>query len=168
LPTEKQKTELKVTDRRIFTAAGDLREDFRREVKSPESSATPDKPQPKKPVERPAEQVPGERRSEHKGAPAETGERRRTIAEKASDPDTPFSAFIEPLIAQAYMSLGMLRNPYEPEAKIDAGAARQMIEILSLLKEKTRGNLTREEDDFLSTHVADLKLAYVQRTKTLS
>jgi hypothetical protein len=36
-----------------------------------------------------------------------------------------------------------------------------------MLKEKTAGNLTPEEDDFLSTHLGDLKLAFVQRTKTI-
>ena len=65
------------------------------------------------------------------------------------------------------MSLGMLRNPYQPQAKVDPGAARQMIDILNLLQEKTAGNLTPEEEDFLTTHLGELKLAYVQRTKSI-
>ena len=89
------------------------------------------------------------------------------MADKATNPATAFTNFIEPLIAQAYMSLGMLRNPYQPQTKIDAGAARQMIEILSLLKEKTQGNLTADEEDFLDTHLGELKLAFVQRTKSI-
>ena len=89
------------------------------------------------------------------------------MKDKAANPQTPFTDFIEPLIAQAYMSLGMLRNPYQPQAKIDVGAARQMIEILTLLKEKTKGNLDPDEDDFLNTHLGELKLAFVQRTKTI-
>ena len=89
------------------------------------------------------------------------------MADKASNPGSPFTNFIEPLIAQAYMSLGMLRNPYQPQAKIDVAAARQMIEILTLLKEKTLGNLTPDEEDFLDTHLGELKLAFVQRTKTI-
>jgi hypothetical protein len=91
----------------------------------------------------------------------------RTIADKATNPETPFSNFIEPLIAQTYMSLGMLRNPYQPQAKVDPAAARQMIEILTILQEKTKGNLVQAEDDFLTTHLGELKLAYVQRTKHL-
>jgi hypothetical protein len=89
------------------------------------------------------------------------------MADKATNPESPFTNFIEPLIAQGYMSLGMLRNPYQPQAKIDVGAARQMIDILTLLKEKTAGNLTADEEDFLETHLGELKLAYVQRTKSL-
>ena len=72
------------------------------------------------------------------------------MADKATNPGTPFTNFIEPLIAQGYMSLGMLRNPYQPQSKIDTGAARQMIEILTLLKEKTQGNLDPDEDDVWS------------------
>ena len=89
------------------------------------------------------------------------------MADKATNPGSPFTNFIEPLIAQGYMSLGMLRNPYQPQSKIDVGAARQMIEILTLLKDKTKGNLTPDEDDFLDTHLGELKLAFVQRTKSI-
>ena len=89
------------------------------------------------------------------------------MADRAANPNSPFTNFIEPLIAQAYMSLGMLRNPYQPQAKIDVAAARQMIEILTLLKDKTKGNLDPDEEDFLETHLGELKLAFVQRTKTI-
>ena len=155
--------ELKVTDKRIFTPEGDLREEFRNEIKpvSDPMAARPAAPEPEKPPEKPVE-----RRTEKKGPPHE--ERRRTIADKAQNPGTAFTDFVEPLIAQAYMSLGMLRNPYQPKPQIDTGAARQMIEIITMLKEKTEGNLTADEDDFLSTHLGELKLAFVQRTKSLT
>jgi hypothetical protein len=166
----REKPEIKVTDKRIFTAEGDIREEFRDDIK-PSDPKTAKAPEPEaKPPEKPAEAAKppaSERRTQSKGAPPETGERRRTIADKATNPETPFTNFIEPLIAQGYMSLGMLRNPYQPETKIDVGAARQMIDILALLKEKTAGNLTADEDDFLDTHLGELKLAYVQRTKSL-
>ena len=149
--------ELKVTDKRIFTPEGDLREEFRDEIK-------PADPMAAKPAETPAEK-PAEKKAEKKEPPRE--ERRRTIADKAQNPGTAFTEFVEPLIAQAYMSLGMLRNPYQPKPQIDTGAARQMIEILTMLKEKTNGNLTVDEDDFLSTHLGELKLAFVQRTKSI-
>lgn len=153
--------ELKVTDKRIFTADGDLREEFRNEIKPADPmAARPPAPPAEKPPEKPAE-----RRQEAKEPPRE--ERRRSVADNAQNPATPFTEFIEPLIAQAYMSLGMLRNPYQPKAQIDPAAARQMIEILTMLKDKTAGNLTADEDDFLSTHLGDLKLAFVQRTKTI-
>lgn len=168
----REKPEIKVTDKRIFTAEGDIREEFREDIKpsDPMTAKASEAPAPepaKKPAEAPAAKPATERRTQTKGAPPETGERRRTMADKATNPETPFTNFIEPLIAQGYMSLGMLRNPYQPESKIDVGAARQMIEILTLLREKTSGNLTADEDDFIETHLGELKLAYVQRTKSL-
>ena len=165
MPKDKQAPkELKVTDKRIFTPEGDIREEFKQEINpiepqaakaaEPPAAAAPP-PEPERPVERRHEQRPV------------AEERRRTMADKAANPNTPFTNFIEPLIAQAYMSLGMLRNPYQPQSKLDPGAARQMIEILTLLKEKTQGNLDPDEDDFLDTHLGELKLAYVKRTKSI-
>jgi len=159
-----EKKELKVTDKRIFTAEGDIREEFRNEIRpSDPSIAPPPAPEPEpKPQPAPEPKAPPK-----KPAAAEPKER-RSVADKAgASPETPFANFIEPLIAQAYMSLGMLRNPYQPQAKLDPGAARQMIDILTLLQEKTAGNLTPEEEDFLTTHLGELKLAYVQRTKSI-
>ena len=163
MPQDKPKNEIKVTDKRIFTAEGEIREEFRNQITPSEPSITP------APAAENAEAPPPqkERRREQKEPPHETGDRRRTIADKAKNPDSAFTNFIEPLIAQAYMSLGMLRNPYQPQTKIDPSAARQMIDILTLLQEKTTGNLTPDEEDFLHTHLSELKLAYVQRTKSV-
>jgi hypothetical protein len=163
LPNDKQAPkELKVTDKRIFTPEGDIRDEFKKEIKPAEpQTASAAAPPPS------AEEPRTEERRQRQSAPPGGEERRRTLADKASNPSTPFTNFIEPLIAQAYMSLGMLRNPYQPQAKIDTTAARQMIEILTLLKEKTAGNLTPDEEDFLETHLGELKLAFVQRTKSI-
>ena len=165
MPKDKQPKELKVTDKRIFTADGDIREEFREDIHpaEPQMAAPAAPASPSAPDDAPPQQ---ERRQRQQDPPA--GEdRRKTLKDKAENPATPFTNFIEPLIAQAYMSLGMLRNPYQPQTKIDAGAARQMIEILTLLKEKTAGNLTPDEQDFLETHLGELKLAFVQRTKSI-
>lgn len=155
MPNEKQAPkELKVTDKRIFTPEGDIREEFKQEIKPAEPAADAPAPPPQPPAPP----------REEKAAPPNAS---RSIADKAMNPGSPFTNFVEPLIAQAYMSLGMLRNPYQPQAKIDVGAARQMIEILTLLKDKTKGNLTPDEEDFLETHLGELKLAFVQRTKSI-
>ena len=62
---------------------------------------------------------------------------------------------------------GLTAAPIKYTKKIDPSAARQMIEILTMLHEKTAGNLTPDEEDFLTTHLGELKLAFVQRTKSL-
>src|SRR5437762_3458201 len=160
-PKDQKPKELKVTDKRIFTPEGDIREEFRGEIK-------PSEPQLGKPAEAasPAERPAQERRETNAGPPP-GGERRKTVAEKAENPGTPFADFAQQLIAQAYMFLGMLRSPHAPKPAVDVAAAREMIEILTMLKEKTAGNLTAAEDDFLTTHLGELKLAFVQRTKTI-
>jgi hypothetical protein len=180
--SDKPRSEIKVTDKRIFTAEGEIREEFRQEIKPGDPFAakpaapTPEQPaQPAqtaqtagKPVAK-AEPRPAEGRQTANPEPPPGGERRnKSMADKALNPGTAFADFVEPLIAQAYMSLGMLRNPHEQKPQVDATAARQMIEILTMLKEKTAGNLTPDENDFLSTHLGELKLAFVQRTKSLS
>ena len=165
---DKPKSEIKVTDKRIFTAEGEIREEFKEEIKAADPFAA-------KPAETAAEtpsapkEAPQERRQAANPQPPPSGERRnKSIADKAQNPGTQFADFVEPLIAQAYMSLGMLRDPYGQKPKVEVAAARQMIEILTMLKEKTAGNLTPDEDDFLSTHLGELKLAFVQRTKSLT
>lgn len=167
MPNDKQAPkELKVTDKRIFTAEGEIRDEFKTEIRpaSPEASspapAPETNPRPQAAATAPPQQAEPERRQP---------EQPRAAGEKGVNPGTPFTNFIEQLILQAYMSLGMLRNPYQPEpqSRVDAAAARQMIDILTLLKEKTAGNLTPEEAAFLQDHLADLKLAFVQRTKSI-
>jgi len=168
LPNEKQAPkELKVTDKRIFTAEGEIREEFKQEIKPAEPTAHAAAPAPEPQAAPREEKAAPPPRAEERRPREEPQNSTRTIADKAMNPGSPFTNFVEPLIAQAYMSLGMLRNPYQPQAKIDVGAARQMIEILTLLKDKTKGNLTPDEEDFLDTHLGELKLAFVQRTKSI-
>jgi hypothetical protein len=165
---ERPKSEIKVTDKRIFTAEGEIREEFKQEVTPVDPAAKPVSaaaPEPAKPAPEAAKAAPPSARA---AEPPAADRRNKSVADKALNPGTPFADFVEPLIAQAYMSLGMLRNPYDPKPKLDAAAARQMIEMLTMLKEKTNGNLTADEDDFLSTHLGELKLAFVQRTKSIT
>ena len=161
-----QKEQIKVTDKRIFTPEGEIREEFRKDIKPVEPSFAAPPPPPPAQEKAPPKPSQEERRSRADGPPP-GGERRRTLADKAQNPGTAFTDFVEPLIAQAYMSLGMLRNPYQAKPTVDVPAARQMIEILTMLKEKTAGNLSPEEEDFLTTHLGELKLAFVQRTKSI-
>ena len=169
MPKDKspQKEQIKVTDKRIFTPEGEIREEFRKDIRpaDPSFARQADEP-PQRPAEKPVAK-PEQQAPKPDPGPPPGGERRRTLADKAQNPGTSFSDFVEPLIAQAYMSLGLLRNPYSAKPAIDVGAARQMIEILTMLKDKTAGNLNPEEEDFLSTHLGELKLAFVQRTKTI-
>lgn len=163
-----QKEQIKVTDKRIFTPEGEIREEFRKDIRPADPAFT--KPEPARTEEKPAPPPRAaqqeDRRARNEGPPP-SGERRHTVADKAQNPGTPFTNFLESLIVQAYMSLGMLRNPYQAKPMLDVDAARQMIEILTMLKDKTAGNLSDAEEDFLTAHLGELKLAFVQRTKTI-
>ena len=163
MPTNETKArELKVTDKRIFTPEGDIREEFREDIRPADPAAAA---RPHATKEAPAAPAPaGSNTKPSQPPPAEST---RTLADKAQNPGTAFADFVEQLIAQGYMALGMLKNPYQQKPSVDAPAARQMIEILGVLKEKTAGNLTEQEEDFLNTHLGELKLAFVQRTKSL-
>jgi hypothetical protein len=162
------KEQIRVTDKRIFTPEGEIRDEYKEDVHPVEPQFTPAPAPDPMPEPKPAPPEAAAPEPQQQ-PPAETPrERRKRLADRAANPGTPFTNFIEPLIAQAYMSLGMLRNPYAPQPpEIDPKAARQMIDILNLLEAKTKGNLTEDEDDFLATHVGELKLAYVQRTKSI-
>lgn len=168
MPNEKPAPkELKVTDKRIFTPEGDIRQEFQNEIRpvEPEAAQLNDaQAEPPSEPPRPAEAAAPPKSPE---SPKPREERRRSLAEKATSPGTPFANFIQSLVAQAYMFLGMLRDPRQPQPIFDAEAAHETIDILSLLKEKTAGNLTPEEQDFFEAHLGDLKLAYVQRTKNI-
>ncbi len=169
---KKAPKELKVTDKRIFTADGEIKDEFKHEVhaaESPVAEAAPAAAEPPAaaPPPKPAPVAESAPQAARRQEQPRGGEPARDAAERGANPATPFALFLESLIMQAYMSLGMLRNPYAPQTKPDPAAARQMIDILTLLKEKTAGNLTPEEDEFLDAHLGELKLAYVQRTKTI-
>ncbi len=158
MPNDKQ---LKVTDKRIFTPEGDIRAEFQNEIHPADVQVT-------KPVEPPRDEKPVETPASPAAEPPKSREeRRRSMSEKATNPGTPFANFIQSLVAQAYMFLGMLRDPRQPQPIFEPEAAHETIDILSLLREKTGGNLTPEEEDFLDAHLGDLKLAYVQRTKSI-
>lgn len=155
LASEKnEKHSIKVTDKRLFTADGDIREEFQQEIRpaegDPMSHAAPPAAAPEPPRAEP---------------PADTAEPRRE-RDRGGHPGTQFASFVEQLVVQAYMSLGMIRSPYG-DVPVDPGAAKQMIDILGMLQEKTAGNLSVEEADFLQTHLGELKLAWVRQSKSI-
>lgn len=149
MATDRKPNELKVTDKRIFTPDGELKEEFATEIRAA-AEAAPRETAPAAPPEEPTPEPPPE----------------KSAREKGTNPGTPFSNFIESLVVQAYMSLGMIRNPYG-DVPLDPAAARQMIDIMTMLREKTEGNLTEEEMDFLDTHLGELKLAWVRQSKSI-
>jgi hypothetical protein len=74
----------------------------------------------------------------------------------------PFEMLCLGLAAQAQVALGLFPDPVTKETKKQLPAARQAIDLLGTLEEKTKGNLTPQETALLSGLLADLRLLYVR------
>lgn len=73
-----------------------------------------------------------------------------------------FSTFITSLSTSALLHLGIIPTPEGEELQKSLPLARQTIDILELLRDKTRGNLTEAESGLLERLLFDLRMAYVQ------
>jgi len=130
-----EKKGFKVEDRRRFSADGEARSGVE------ETQTTAQEP--------PA--VNEDRTSE---APPQPGEQAAEIS---------FASFVIGLSAQALALLGEIPHPEDGTTKIDLTGARQIIDILGLLQEKTKGNLDSSESALLESALYDLRMKYVER-----
>ncbi len=81
-------------------------------------------------------------------------------------PPTPdFSFFITTLSLQAAISLGNMPNPATNKKEEDLNQARFIIDTLGMLKEKTKGNLSSDENTLVENLLYELRLQYVSKTK---
>ena len=80
-----------------------------------------------------------------------------------SEPALSFTAFVLSLASTAAIHFGDLPDPMSGErAELNLEGAAQMIEILSLLEQKTKGNLTAEERQVLEQILYELRLRFVE------
>jgi hypothetical protein len=77
-------------------------------------------------------------------------------------PDITFPSFIFSLSSTAFVSLGAIPNPETGKMEKNLPLAKQTIDLLGLLREKTRNNLTQEEDNLFDHLLYDLRMAYVR------
>lgn len=73
-----------------------------------------------------------------------------------------FLQFASGMAAQTLMHLGLLENPMTRSTLIDLPNAKYSIDLLMMLQDKTKGNLTEEELTYLTAAVDDLKIRYAQ------
>jgi hypothetical protein len=76
-----------------------------------------------------------------------------------------FATFIFSLNSSALVQLGLMEDPISGEKTKNLPLAKQTIDIIGMLQEKTKGNLTGEEERILSEILYDLRMAYVQAVK---
>lgn len=140
---------IRVVDRRMFTAEGELRPGFQAEeaVEAPQATQASPLPEP--------EPSP---RAEPTGpaGPAAGPERATSQA---------FITLVSFLATNVYHALGIDPMTGKTLARRDTAAAQQMIEWLAVLEQKARGNLNFEETDLLSRALYELRLAYVEAVR---
>jgi hypothetical protein len=76
-------------------------------------------------------------------------------------PEASFLGLVNMLAVEAAMHLGMLRNVSEEQPQIDLESGRHLIDMLGMLQTKTRGNLTKEEEELLENVLSDLRMQFV-------
>lgn len=82
-------------------------------------------------------------------------------------PPLDFSSIVLPIFTQALLKLGLLGNPDKPEPGLNLDIARRLIDILDLLKHRTKGNLSPEEEAFLNSCLQQLKASYLEKAKII-
>lgn len=90
-------------------------------------------------------------------APEEDDDRREFL------PPLDFSSLVFPFYTQALVKLGLMEDPLRKDAAPNLDFAKRLIDVLDLLKERTRGNLEPEEEKFLETCLLQLKMEYMQK-----
>lgn len=85
--------------------------------------------------------------------------------EEAPLPEINFSSFVFSLSTSALLHLGEVADPVTGQVEKDLPLAKQTIDILGMLQEKTRGNLTADEEKLLENLLADLRWRYIREAK---
>lgn len=80
-------------------------------------------------------------------------------------PPLDFSTFVLSLASTAMVHLGQLPRPDGESVARDLPAAKQAIDMLNMLEEKTRGNLDESEEKLMRSILYDLRVAYVDALK---
>ena len=80
-------------------------------------------------------------------------------------PQPDFSFFVTTLALQASVAMGIMENPTDGKKEENLTQARFLIDSLVLLREKTKGNLTPDEEKLLENVLYELRMSYIGKTK---
>lgn len=179
---KREESAFTVTDRRLFTTDGELRREVEQEVESPKTSAPPKQaavetmPSAGENVQPPLDREipPPPTKAEQDAQAAAYRQSSKDIdsqversGRSAKEFEMSFERFLASLYMTAMLQLGLMREQ-GAQPQIDVIGARQTIDTLSLLAEKTKGNLTRTEENFLQNSLYELRMAYVEVTNALA
>lgn len=183
--SEKKQESFTVTDRRLFTSEGELRQEVSEEEVSTAAPAPPAAPEVR-PAATATEPSPLDTSSLDPSVPpsptaAEQKEQADAYRKSAKELDTrvelsghsakememTFERFMASLYMTAMLQLGLMQEE-RGQPRIDLLGARQTVDTLGLLAEKTKGNLTPAEENFLQNCLYELRMAYVEVTNALA
>lgn len=176
-----------VTDRRLFTSDGELRSDVTEEQEAPKppapakEAATAAKAPTSIETAPPAaneddnrEMPPPPTNAEQEAQAAAYKQSNKDVdaqvemsGHSAKDFEITFEKFLASLYMTAMLQLGLMRQQGE-QPRVDIIGARQTIDTISLISEKTKGNLTPVEENFLQNSLYELRMAYVEVTNALA
>ena len=80
-------------------------------------------------------------------------------------PEITFPSFLFSMSTAVFVNLGAVADPATGEVNRNLPLAKQTIDLLGLLREKTRNNLTREEEDLFDHLLYDLRMRYIKEAK---
>jgi hypothetical protein len=173
-----------VTDRRLFTEDGQLRKDVADEQEKPHAGARSASPKEAAAVAE-ASSAQSEKNAARDMPPPPSASEQQAQAEayRASSKDLDsqvelsghsakefemtFERFLASLYMTAMLQLGLMHEQ-GGQPRVDIIGARQTIDTLTLLAEKTKGNLTPTEENFLQNSLYEVRMAYVEVTNALS
>jgi hypothetical protein len=187
---KRQESGFTVTDRRLFTEDGELRKDVREEVEPAKPAAPPASVAPAAeeaasavnsapafPAEDgivgqrlPAAPTAAEQQAQadaYRESSQELDSRVELSGRSAKEFEMTFERFLASLYMTAMLQLGLMHEQ-GGQPRLDIIGARQTIDTLSLLAEKTKDNLTPTEETFLQNSLYEVRMAYVEVTNALS
>jgi hypothetical protein len=141
---DRQEKGFVIKDRRRFDDAGEARPDAQKE-----ETAGPRQPNVEAKEAEPREEKPAGQ-----------------AQDEASFPDLNFSTFVFSLGTSAMYHFGDFPDPVTKKAERNIEAAKQTIDILGILKDKTKGNLSDEEERLLESLLYELRMRYVREKGT--
>jgi|SRR5271163_1988403 len=145
---EEKERGFKVQDRRRFSAEGEAKEDADPSDRSQEPVLPPG----------PDAGAQAQASSAYDKASSQAGAR-------GALEDITFASFMVGLSTEALALLGEIPHPATGERISDLSGAQQIIDIVALLREKTRGNLDRDEESLIDAILFDLRMKYVEKAR---
>lgn len=80
-------------------------------------------------------------------------------------PKADFTGFVLSLANTALVNMGVVPDPMGGQPAVNLDGAKQMIDILGIIQEKTRGNLAPEEDHILTEVLSEVRMKYVETVR---